>query len=71
MWSSEPFQYVSWELSEEDMEKDAEDIEALAQLERTEEGSDDDYSLGERDEVSKLRSLSALISICLQRYLKL
>ncbi|XP_005914603.1 adenylate kinase 9 [Haplochromis burtoni] len=45
-----PFQYVSWELSEEDMEKDAEDIEALAQLERTEEGSDDDYSLGERDE---------------------
>lgn len=53
------------------MEKDAEDIEALAQLERTEEGSDDDYSLGERDEVSKLKSLSALISICLQRYLKL
>lgn len=71
MWSSEPFQYVSWELSEEDMEKDAEDIKALAQLERTEEGSDDDYSQGERDEVSKLRSLSTLISTCLQRYLKL
>uniref|UniRef100_I3K723 Adenylate kinase 9 n=1 Tax=Oreochromis niloticus TaxID=8128 RepID=I3K723_ORENI len=48
--SSEPFQYVSWELSEEDMEKDAEDIEALAQLERAEEGSDDDYSPGEGNE---------------------
>lgn len=69
--SSEPFQYVSWELSEEDMEKDAEDIEALAQLERAEEGSDDDYSPGEGNEVSKLRSLSTLISTCLQRYLKL
>ncbi|XP_063352163.1 adenylate kinase 9 [Pelmatolapia mariae] len=45
-----PFQYVSWELSEEDMEKDAEDIDALAQLERAEEGSDDDYSPGEGDE---------------------
>ncbi|XP_039454978.1 adenylate kinase 9 isoform X1 [Oreochromis aureus] len=45
-----PFQYVSWELSEEDMEKDAEDIEALAQLERAEEGSDDDYSPGEGNE---------------------
>lgn len=53
------------------MEKDAEDIEALAQLERAEEGSDDDYSQGEGDEVSKLRSLSTLISTCLQRYLKL
>ncbi|XP_030577131.1 adenylate kinase 9 isoform X3 [Archocentrus centrarchus] len=45
-----PFQYVSWELSEEDMEKDTEDTEALDQLERAEEGSDEDYPPEEENE---------------------
>ncbi|XP_044026265.1 adenylate kinase 9 isoform X2 [Siniperca chuatsi] len=36
-----PFQYVSWELSAVDLDEEAEDIGALAELERAEEGSSD------------------------------
>lgn len=43
---------MPWELSEEDMERDTEDAEALDQLERAEEGSNEDYPSEEEDEVS-------------------
>ncbi|XP_074541277.1 adenylate kinase 9 [Halichoeres trimaculatus] len=38
-----PFQYEAWELSELDLEEEAEDLNAFAELERIEEGSDDNY----------------------------
>lgn len=54
---SEPFEYVSWELSAMDLDREAEDMEALAELERAEEGSSDNDAVEEEDEVSKQRSL--------------
>lgn len=50
-WFLEPFQYVSWELSATDLDKEAEDMEALAELERAEEGSSDNDA-AEEEEVS-------------------
>ncbi|XP_065820230.1 adenylate kinase 9 [Labrus bergylta] len=45
-----PFQYMSWELSEMDVDEEAEDFEALAELERTEEGSMDNFEGEDEDE---------------------
>ncbi|XP_068199434.1 adenylate kinase 9 [Antennarius striatus] len=45
-----PFQYVSWELSVADMEVEAEDREALSEMERTEDGSSDNDTSEEDDE---------------------
>ncbi|XP_063757950.1 adenylate kinase 9 [Eleginops maclovinus] len=45
-----PFQYVSSELSAMDLEKEAEDMEALAELERDEEGSSNNDALEDEDE---------------------
>ncbi|XP_070781653.1 adenylate kinase 9 [Enoplosus armatus] len=44
-----PFQYVSWELSAVDLDEEAEDIEALAELERAEEGSIDNDAEEEKE----------------------
>ncbi|KAG7244154.1 hypothetical protein INR49_004227 [Caranx melampygus] len=44
-----PFQYVSWELSAMDLEEEAEDMEALAELERAEEGSNDNDAAEEEE----------------------
>lgn len=52
-WSKEPFQYMSWELSAVDMDEEAEDFEALAELERANEGSRENDATEEDDEVSK------------------
>ncbi|XP_076612348.1 adenylate kinase 9 isoform X2 [Chaetodon auriga] len=46
----EPFKYVSWELSAVDLDEQAEDFEALAELERAEEGSSDNDAAEEEDE---------------------
>lgn len=51
MSATEPFQYVPWELSAMDLEEEAEDMEALAELERAEEGSSD-HDAAEEEEVS-------------------
>ncbi|KAK1889504.1 Adenylate kinase 9 [Dissostichus eleginoides] len=45
-----PFEYVSCELSAMDLEKEAEDMEALAELERAEEGSSDNVAAEDEDE---------------------
>ncbi|KAF3849884.1 hypothetical protein F7725_019603 [Dissostichus mawsoni] len=45
-----PFEYVSCELSAMDLEKEAEDMEALAELERAEEGSSDNDAAEDEDE---------------------
>uniref|UniRef100_UPI0037E901CB adenylate kinase 9 n=1 Tax=Semicossyphus pulcher TaxID=241346 RepID=UPI0037E901CB len=45
-----PLQYVSWELSGLDLDEETEDIEASAELERAEEGSDENYAAEEEDE---------------------
>nr|XP_046228264.1 adenylate kinase 9 [Scatophagus argus] len=45
-----PFQYVSSELSAVDMDEETEDIEALAELERAEEGRGDNDAEDEEDE---------------------
>ncbi|XP_044232196.1 adenylate kinase 9 isoform X1 [Thunnus albacares] len=45
-----PFKYVSWEVSPVDLDEEAEDIEALAELERAEEGSSDNDAADEEDE---------------------
>ncbi|KAL7388763.1 hypothetical protein ABVT39_020280 [Epinephelus coioides] len=45
-----PFEYVSAELSAMDLEKEAEDFEALAELERAEEGSGDNDAAEEEDD---------------------
>ncbi|XP_054474711.1 adenylate kinase 9 [Anoplopoma fimbria] len=45
-----PFQHVSWELSEKDLDKEAEDMEALAEMERAEEGSSDNDAAEEEEE---------------------
>lgn len=44
-----------------DLDEEAEDFEALAELERAEEGSSDADATEEEDEVSKQRSLLTLI----------
>lgn len=51
---------MSWELSAVDLDEEAEDIEALAELERAEEGSSDNDAAEEEDEVSKQRSFLTL-----------
>lgn len=38
----EPFQYVPWELSDVDLEKELEDVKAIAELERVMTGSFED-----------------------------
>lgn len=48
---------MPWELSSLDLHEEAEDIEALAELERAKEGSSDNDSAGEEDEVIKVRRL--------------
>ncbi|XP_073349311.1 adenylate kinase 9 [Pagrus major] len=45
-----PFQYVSWEMSAVDLDDEAEDMEALAELDRAEEGSSDNDAAEEEDE---------------------
>ncbi|KAL3052487.1 hypothetical protein OYC64_005101 [Pagothenia borchgrevinki] len=45
-----PFEYVSCELSAMDLEKEAEDMEALAELERADEGSSDNDAAEDEDE---------------------
>ncbi|KAF3702867.1 Adenylate kinase 9 [Channa argus] len=45
-----PFQYISWEVSSVDQEEEAEDYEALAELERAEEGSSDNDAAEEENE---------------------
>ncbi|KAM9339254.1 adenylate kinase 9 [Symphorus nematophorus] len=45
-----PFQYVSWELSGLDLDEEAEDIDALAELEKAEEGSSDNDAAEEEEE---------------------
>ncbi|XP_039637151.1 adenylate kinase 9 isoform X2 [Perca fluviatilis] len=47
-----PFQYVSWELSATDLDKEAADMEALAELERAEEGSSDNDAAEEEEGVA-------------------
>lgn len=44
---------MSWELSAVDMDDEAEDFEALAELERANEGSRENDATEEDDEVSK------------------
>ncbi len=51
---------MSWELSAVDLDEETEDMEALAELERAEEGSSDNDAAEEEDEVSKQRSLLTL-----------
>ncbi|XP_047429649.1 adenylate kinase 9 [Mugil cephalus] len=46
----EPYQYVSWELSAVDQDEEAEDIEALAELEKGEEDESDNDGAEEEDE---------------------
>lgn len=48
---------MSCELSAIDLEKEAEDMEALAGLERAEEGSSDNDAAEDEDEVSSHRCL--------------
>ena len=48
---------MPWELSEADLKEEAEEIKALAGLERAEEGSSENDTAEEEDEVSKLRSI--------------
>ncbi|XP_041832401.1 adenylate kinase 9 isoform X1 [Melanotaenia boesemani] len=48
-----PFQYVSWEFSVLDKDEGAEDIEALAELERAEEGNSESFASEEEDITSK------------------
>ncbi|XP_030261487.1 adenylate kinase 9 isoform X1 [Sparus aurata] len=45
-----PFQYVSWEMSAVDLDEETEDMEALAELERADEGSNDNDAAEEEDE---------------------
>ncbi|XP_051264627.1 adenylate kinase 9 isoform X2 [Dicentrarchus labrax] len=45
-----PFNYVSWELSAIDLEEESEDIEALTELERAEEGSSDNDTAEEEED---------------------
>ncbi|XP_034555304.1 adenylate kinase 9 isoform X2 [Notolabrus celidotus] len=44
------FQYESWELSGLDLDEEAEDLDALAELGRTEEGSSENFAAEEEDE---------------------
>ncbi|XP_050927825.1 LOW QUALITY PROTEIN: adenylate kinase 9 [Lates calcarifer] len=44
-----PFKYVPWELSTVDLDEEAEDIEALAELERAEEASSDNEAAEEEE----------------------
>ena len=61
IWFSEPFEYVSWEVSAMDLDREVEDMEALSELERTDEGSsDNDAAEEEEDEVSKQRRIFSL-----------
>ncbi|XP_026196504.1 adenylate kinase 9 isoform X2 [Anabas testudineus] len=48
-----PFEYVSWEMSSVDQDEEAEDLEALAELERAEEGSSDNDATEEENEGDK------------------
>lgn len=50
--SSEPFQYVAWNLSSFDLDEEVEDAEALQAFEEAEEESSDDYAKEENDDVS-------------------
>ncbi|XP_075315081.1 adenylate kinase 9 [Odontesthes bonariensis] len=45
-----PFQYGSWELSALDQDEEAEDMEALAELEKAEEKSSDSYGAEEEED---------------------
>lgn len=47
-------------MSAVDLDEETEDMEALAELERAEEGSSDNDATEEEDEVSKQRSLLSL-----------
>lgn len=51
---SEAFKYVSWQLSDVDLDEELEDLEGLAALERAGEDSDDSYTSEamEEEEVS-------------------
>ncbi|XP_067338079.1 adenylate kinase 9 [Channa argus] len=51
-----PFQYISWEVSSVDQEEEAEDYEALAELERAEEGSSDNDAAEEENEQGDITS---------------
>lgn len=53
VYSSEPFQYVSWELLSVDQDEEAEDLEAVAELERAAKGGSDNNTAEEENEVSK------------------
>ncbi|XP_069014339.1 adenylate kinase 9 [Embiotoca jacksoni] len=46
-----PFKYVSWELSAIDLDEEADDMEALAELERGEEGSSESSAAEKEEEV--------------------
>ncbi|XP_032398949.1 adenylate kinase 9 isoform X3 [Etheostoma spectabile] len=49
LYMEKPFQYVSWELTATDLDKEAEDMEALAELERAEEGSSENDAAEEEE----------------------
>lgn len=59
----EPFQYVPWELSDVDLEKELEDIKAKAELERVMKGSSEDEE--EENEVSKCELFISQVSYLL------
>lgn len=59
-WLEEPFQYVPWEPSGDDYEKEMEDIKAIAELERVLKGSSDDEE--EENEVSKCELFISQVS---------
>ncbi|KAM9840260.1 adenylate kinase 9 [Aulostomus maculatus] len=61
-----PFRYVSWELSSMDLDEEAEDMEALAELDRDEEGASysDSAEEGDEDDTTTKRFLGDTRHFC-------
>ncbi|CAJ1078426.1 adenylate kinase 9 isoform X4 [Xyrichtys novacula] len=56
-----PFQHKSWKLSEADQDEEAEDLNALAELERTAEESSESFAAEEEEEIEGLTSAWRLL----------
>ncbi|XP_034755966.1 adenylate kinase 9 isoform X5 [Etheostoma cragini] len=50
LYMEKPFQYVSWELTATDLDKEAEDMEALAELERAEDDTSENDAAEEEEQ---------------------
>ncbi|XP_034755964.1 adenylate kinase 9 isoform X3 [Etheostoma cragini] len=65
LYMEKPFQYVSWELTATDLDKEAEDMEALAELERAEDDtSENDAAEEEEGDATTKRELGDTHHFC-------